>query len=137
MNKDLQKSPEFQVQNNLKKLDINDPSEIINKIKDLNESISFLEARRNPTNTKAHGFSRAGAYEAGKTAARVLKKGFGKPGKPMDTDLINYGVDKKIEGETKKKKAKETEKKVDDIFSGMSKSKLHNKINKKVAKAGV
>jgi len=46
MRENIKKSPVLQVNNNLKKLDITDPSEIINKIKDLNESISFLQSKK-------------------------------------------------------------------------------------------
>jgi hypothetical protein len=35
----------FEIRNNLKSLDVNDPEEIKNKIKDLNESIKFLKSR--------------------------------------------------------------------------------------------
>jgi hypothetical protein len=39
-------SPVFEIQNNLKSLDVNDPDEIKNKIKDLNESIAFLKSKK-------------------------------------------------------------------------------------------
>ena len=38
-------SPVFEIKNNLKSLDVNDPDEIKNKIKDLNESVRFLKSR--------------------------------------------------------------------------------------------
>ena len=45
MKDELGTSGSFQVVNNLKTLDINDPSEILNKVKDLNESVRFLKSR--------------------------------------------------------------------------------------------
>lgn len=45
MNASYGLSPVFEIQNNLKSLDVNDPEEIKNKIKDLQESIRFLKSR--------------------------------------------------------------------------------------------
>jgi len=43
MKDSLANGKEFEIDNGLRKLDVNDTEEIKNKIKDLNESISFLK----------------------------------------------------------------------------------------------
>lgn len=46
INKDLSMGGKFQIDNQLKKLDVNDSDEIKNKIKDLNESIKILKSKK-------------------------------------------------------------------------------------------